>query len=95
MTGQLPFGLTMPPKYATAVEWIAVNDEPMELDLEGVQGYISVLLVADVFGKEAEDVAKDVISLRKGAPPSRLYRHLKHDWSDGIEGIWNPRRKHA
>lgn len=51
--------------YREGVAWIALNDEPEEMDQESVKGYISVLLLADLFGKEPEDVAVDVLSYRK------------------------------
>jgi len=50
------------------VDWIAVNDEPESTDLEGpdaVSGFISVLLLADLFEKEPIDIAKRVIKRRK------------------------------
>ena len=54
--------------YRHAVEWIAYNDDlgsPDSLDLERVSGYISVCIVADLFGVEAEKVVRDVIRKRE------------------------------
>ncbi len=52
--------------YIRAVEWIAMNDEPTKMDLAVVAEQISVLLVADVFGKGVEEVAGDIIHWREG-----------------------------
>lgn len=49
--------------YRQAVEWIAANDSSADLLTDGpeeVAGYISVALVADIFGKDRLDVAKAV-----------------------------------
>lgn len=51
--------------YRQAVLWIAMNDEPGELDPYNVESGITTLLVADIFGKEPEDVAKAIIACRK------------------------------
>jgi hypothetical protein len=51
--------------YKFAVGWIAVEDEPTDLDPESVKYMISVCLVADLFGKNVEAVANDVIKVRK------------------------------
>ena len=53
------------PSYRFGVRWIAETDEPECLDVEEVSGYISTLLLADLFGKEPEKVAADVVRLRK------------------------------
>jgi hypothetical protein len=52
------------PSLKAAVEWIAYNDEPGEFDQESVDGLISVLLVADLFGVPPEMVARRVIAER-------------------------------
>ena len=55
--------------YRFGVTWIADNDDPSELDPEVVAGFISALLLADLFGVEPERVAADVIKARlKHAP---------------------------
>jgi len=51
--------------YRFGVRWIAENDEPDTLDAEEVSGYISTLLLADLFGKDALDVARDVVRARE------------------------------
>lgn len=53
--------------YRFGVTWIAENDEngsPDRLDIETVKSYISVLLLADLFEKSPERVAKDVVRQR-------------------------------
>lgn len=52
-------------RYAEAVDWIANNDECTERDAEVIAELISVVLVADLWQKEAEDVAADVLKVRK------------------------------
>jgi len=47
-----------------AIEWIAENDEPEELDEELVKGQITVLLIADIFGKERIDIANKIVKYR-------------------------------
>jgi hypothetical protein len=52
------------PSYKKAVEHVALNDDPVELDPEVVAGTISVGLVADLFGVDVDVVAADVVRLR-------------------------------
>jgi hypothetical protein len=52
------------PAYRHAVQWIADNDEPTILDPLIVQEMISVGLVADLWHKQAADVADDVVRTR-------------------------------
>lgn len=62
--------VTHRPTYREAVQWIALNDNPG--DDEGVseiQGYISTLLVADLFGADPSLVALDVVRSRHGVGP--------------------------
>lgn len=51
--------------YRKAVEWIAAEDEPEDLNAEEITGYITVHLVADIFGKEPEAVARAIVRKRK------------------------------
>lgn len=51
--------------YRRGVAWIALNDEPTETDGETVAGQISVLLLADLFEKEAEVVAAAILRYRR------------------------------
>lgn len=51
--------------YRKAIEWIATEDEPETLDLEVVEGFITVALIADMFDKETEVVARAVVRKRK------------------------------
>lgn len=53
--------------YRDGVDWIAANDNPADCDeINGVAGYISVLMLADIFGKEPERVAADILAVRRG-----------------------------
>ena len=63
------------PSYAEAVYWIALNDSAGDNDdQDGVAGYISTALVADLWGLDQNEVAGDVIvermkvGLGTGAP---------------------------
>jgi hypothetical protein len=65
--------------YRYGVKWIAENDEPLDTDPESVSGFISVLLLADLFARDPEDVARDVLLLRLDAyatPPGE-YMHIR------------------
>ena len=56
--------------YREAVQWIALNDAPGDDgDVKEVQGYISTLLVADLFGADPYKVAIDVVRTRHGVGP--------------------------
>lgn len=46
------------------IEWIATNDDPTELERATVAGQISVQLLADLFEKDATDLAQRIISYR-------------------------------
>lgn len=50
--------------YRFGVAWIAENDEPETLDADEIGGFISTLLLADLFGKEPGDVAADIVRYR-------------------------------
>lgn len=51
--------------YQTAVEWIAYNDAPGDDDdVEALTSYLTVCLVADVFGIRVERVARSVKAIR-------------------------------
>lgn len=52
------------PSYRVAIEWVALNDEPDELDVDEMSGLISVNLVAYLFGKSHESVAESVVKYR-------------------------------
>lgn len=51
--------------YRQAIEWIAGNDEPEDLDAENVAGYISTTLIADLWRKDPIDVARAVVRKRE------------------------------
>jgi len=53
--------------YREAVQWIAYNDDAGSADaydVDAVRHYITVKLIADVAGKETEEVAKAVVAER-------------------------------
>jgi hypothetical protein len=54
--------------YRRAVEWIAAEDEPDEMHRPTVAAMVSVALVADIFGKDADAVARSVIRRRHFHP---------------------------
>lgn len=51
-------------KYNKAIEWVAFNDEPRDINIESISEMISVGLISDVFNKTPERVAMDVYELR-------------------------------
>jgi hypothetical protein len=51
--------------YRAGVYWIAHNDEGGESDPEAVAGFLSTLLLADLFEKDPDAVARDVLRIRK------------------------------
>jgi hypothetical protein len=57
------------PSYKAGVRWVAVNDNPADShesrDVDCISGYISVLLLADLFAKDPLEVAKAVVALRE------------------------------
>lgn len=53
------------PSYREAIDYIAYNDEPTELDPAAMLGMPSVQLVAAIFGTPAKVVADDVVRYRK------------------------------
>ena len=51
--------------YERAIEWIALNDNPADdVSSEALQSYLTVLLVADTFGREPDEVAFHVLDCR-------------------------------
>lgn len=50
--------------YREGVAWIAANDEPMSRSAEEIAGFISSLLLADLFHVEPARVGADVLRLR-------------------------------
>lgn len=56
--------VTKHPSYRAAIAYIALNDEPCELDAKQVTGMPSVHLVSVIFGTPADVVAQDVVDYR-------------------------------
>ncbi len=50
--------------YREGVRWIGWNDEGGESDPNEIAGFISTLLLADLFGKPALEVAQDIVRFR-------------------------------
>jgi hypothetical protein len=50
--------------YKFGVEWIALNDETAETSPHEIASFISVALLADLFGHTTEKVANDVAKYR-------------------------------
>lgn len=66
------------PSYKRAVLWIALNDDAganAALDLSEVRVYITTLFVADLFGVDSEQVARDVIKVRRREYPDVAERY--------------------
>lgn len=62
--------VTKRPTYREAVQWIALNDNAGNGDDHAsIAGYVSTLLVADLFGAEPYTVATDIERTRAGAGP--------------------------
>ena len=62
-----------------ALQWIADNDEPEDMDEESVSGYISTMLIADCTGRTARDLARSIVNIRRNStdnqadvPPKRI-----------------------
>jgi hypothetical protein len=65
--------------FAEGIEWIAFNDEPLDMDAEHVAEQPTTLLLADLFDEEPIDVAEKIVDarrkldarLRKGEIPTK------------------------
>lgn len=55
------------PALRTALEWIANNDDPTVVDADEVRHNLTVVLVADLWGKEAATLARSIVRLRRKA----------------------------
>lgn len=53
-----------PSKFEKAVQWIADEDEPNELDPEVIKDSISVQLISCVFEKEEDEIARLIVKKR-------------------------------
>jgi hypothetical protein len=54
-------------KYEYAIVWIACNDDNAETDLDVIKEQITVLMVADMFDRDPDEVAVDVLNSRRKA----------------------------
>lgn len=50
--------------YRHGVDFIAWNDEPNETDADAMEGQLTIMLLADLFGKPESEVVRDVLRLR-------------------------------
>lgn len=51
--------------YRHGIDWIALNDDPNDMEVKSVRTYISVLMLADLFNVTEERVAADVVKVRE------------------------------
>lgn len=56
------------PTYVQALLWVALEDDPTELDEEQIRSTLTVGLVADLFGVTTEQVSKSVVLIRRSNP---------------------------
>lgn len=60
--------------YRYGVMWVALNDEPLDESVDSVKGYVSTLLLADLYNKEPVKVAEDIVNYRLSVPePTRQH----------------------
>jgi len=52
-------------QYCEAINFVALNDDPSDLDPVSVRKMISVSVVAFVYGVKEKEVAYDIVELRK------------------------------
>ena len=79
------------PTLQRAVQWIAENDEPLLLEVGSVEELVSVMLVADLFGKGPAAVARLVINHR-AQRYCRLRREADARGDAGV--IWHGKPKY-
>lgn len=60
--------------YTKGIEWIALNDEPGDMDPGSAGEYISSSLLADLFGVPQEKVGEDVVAYRLRDLGGKEYR---------------------
>lgn len=67
--------LVKTPSYKFAVQWIADNDNDVDLDAELIQEYITTALIADMFGVSTQAVAVDIARRRMKYKRERSREH--------------------
>jgi len=55
------------PALRTALEWIAFNDDPGELDPEAVASTLTLGMVGDLWEKDRAELARKVVRMRRAA----------------------------
>ena len=64
--------------WTDAAQWIADNDDPSDMDALAIAGTVTVLMVADIFGKSADEIAKHIVTLRAiQTKPTDEVQHLR------------------
>lgn len=48
-----------------AIDFITLNDEPLEVDFQSIRGYTTVILVSEIFGVNEKRVARAVLKRRR------------------------------
>jgi len=48
-----------------AIEWVAINDEPTDMDEETISEQLTVQLIADLFDKHPITIAERIIEWRE------------------------------
>lgn len=61
--------------YRKGVEWIALNDDPLVLQVDDLAGTISIALLSDLFEVGQAKVIEDVLKIRKRNLPKE-YAYL-------------------
>jgi hypothetical protein len=74
-------------RYKDAIEWIARNDNPGDYETaEEISRYLTVGLVADLWGKSESDVAVDVERVRLKDAEWRVHLRLIHGSTNDRSG---------
>lgn len=50
--------------WTDAAQWIALNDDPAEMDVETIAGSLTVVMAADIFNRDADEIARHIVTLR-------------------------------
>lgn len=55
----------MRPSLKAAIEWVALNDDPSEMDQEVVIETITVGMLADLYGKTTSEISRRIVKIRR------------------------------
>ena len=53
------------PSYRAGVAFIALNDEPMDNNLESIACYVTVVMLSEMTGVPTDKIARAVLRVRK------------------------------